>query len=145
MDLNRVMRLMKQDIDEDWAHLDFSYQLKEDDDGDEFLKIVADLSVEGIDDDIRAYFIAYESGSLLFRAIFDEIEATDEVLTLVNEYNSANFYFTMTVSEEGYLSLFHVRPLANEEAYATYASECLTRLVDACEDNIMQALTEYTK
>ena len=71
-------------------------------------------------------------------------EVIDEVLELLNAFNEREFYFKLYVRSNGYLEVNHDFVCDDPALLVEYVGECLSRLADLSDDEIMQALTAHT-
>lgn len=144
LDVYKALKHFKKTLAEDWSKINFNFEIKGEDDREQAWA-TADVTINGFDDDIRLIFTAYSGGGVEFRAVFDKIDKTREVLELVHEFNRSTFYFKMFVREDdAYLEIKHAFICDDVDQLDSYISECLCRIVDMNENDIVKTLSAYT-
>ena len=144
LDVYKALKQFKKTLAEDWSKISFNFEIKGEDEDSEQAWATADVSINGFDDDIRLIFTAYAGGGVEFRAVFDKIDKTNDVLTLVHEFNRRNFFFKMFVRTDEYLELKHAFICDDVDLLDSYISECLYRIIDMNKNDIVKALSEHT-
>lgn len=139
VNIKKIKAYLEKELSKKWANLDFECEYEKDS-----VTFAASLTLNNHDDDIRAIIEAYEGGGSLFRAVFDKIDLTEDVLRLLNEFNADDPFFKAYVREDGFLELRHFFVCYDESMFKSYASEFLIRLADMADNEILQALTENT-
>lgn len=143
LDVYKVLEVLKKDIQNRYSNIEFDYEIKGSGDSEEAW-VTADVTLNGFDDDIRLIFQARAGGGVQFRAVFDKLEKTDEVLVLLNEFNAMQHYFKLFVRNDGYLEAAHEFVCSRPETLVEYPSDCMWRLSNLTDNEIMKALTAYT-
>lgn len=141
MDLNikKVLTLVRKQLDKEWGKISFEYSTTKDE-----VNATANLTLNNHDDDIRAIITAYPGGGAVFRAVFDRIDKSPEVLNLLNDFNHDNPFFNAFIRNDGYLELRHFFICYEENMFKSYAGEFMTRLARLADDEYLQKLTRYT-
>lgn len=144
LDVYKALASMKSTLKTNWSNITFDYEIKDAGKG-EVAKATAGVNLKGFDDDITIVISAYSGGVVEFRAVFDKIELSEEVLVLVNQFNLGSTVFRAFVREDGYLELSHGFVATGEDELEEYINEMLYSLIDLEEDEIMQTLTAFTE
>lgn len=139
LNVQKVLQLLRKNLERDWAKLDFEYVSGKDE-----VRARASLTLNNHDDDIEAIIAAYPGGGAVFRAVFDKIEKTEAVLGLLNDFNNDDPFFKAFVREDEYLELRHFFVCYEEAMFKSYAGEFLARLAGLADNKILQELTLYT-
>lgn len=139
LNLTKIMGYVKKELKSDWKKLNFTYKHEKDE-----INVAASLTLNNHDDDIRAIINVYIGGGATFRAVFDKIEKTSEVLSLVNDFNDDNLFFKAFVRDDGYLELRHFMVCYDEKIFKDYSGEFLSRLAKLADNKILQKLTKLT-
>ena len=143
-DVYKALKQFRATLTKDWAKLTFDYEIKGDGDKEKAAATATGVSLNGLDDDITIIFSANKSGVVQFRAVFDKIDATNEVLNLVHEYNRTAYFFKMFVRDDEYLeiqqSFICYDPIDIDE----YIGECMARLINTNKNELVKTLTQYT-
>lgn len=143
LDVYKALKQLKKGLTENWSNITFDFEIKGEDDSEEAWA-TASVTLKGFDDDIRLIFTAHSGGGVEFRAVFDELDLNYEVLELLNAFNEREFYFKLYVRSNGYLEVNHDFVCDDPTVLVEYVGECLSRLADLSDDEIMQALTAHT-
>lgn len=143
-DVYKALKQFRATLTKDWTKLTFDYEIKGDGDKEKAVATATGVSLNGLDDDITIIFAANKSGVVQFRAVFDKIDATNEVLNLVHEYNRTAYFFKMFVRDDEYLeiqqSFICYDPIDIDE----YIGECMARLINTNKNELVKTLTQYT-
>ncbi len=141
MDLNtkKVLVLMRRQLDKEWGKIDFEYSSSKDE-----VSATANLTLNNHDDDIRAIITAYPGGGAVFRAVFDKIEKTSEVMSLLNDFNYDNAFFKAFIRDDGYLELRHFFICFEANMFKSYGGEFMSRLARLADNEYLKKLTRYT-
>ena len=139
LNLKKVLKTIEKELDKEWGNLDFEYSIE-----DDTATVTADLTLNNHDDDIKTMITVFEGGAAVFRAVFDEIEKTPRVLSLLNDFNCEHPFFTAFVREDGFLELRHFVFLSDENAINEYPSEFLIRLANLADSETLLKLTRFT-
>ena len=139
LNIKKVLTLVQKQLDKEWGKISFEYSTAKDE-----VNATANLTLNNHDDDIRAIITAYPGGGTVFRAIFDKIDKSSEVLDLLNEFNCDNPFFNAFIRNDGYLELRHFFICYEENMFKSYAGEFMTRLARLADDECLQKLTRYT-
>ena len=139
INLKKAAAAIKKGLGE-WSSLTFEEKW---DDGSVTF-VASGVSLKEHDDDISICIDAYESGSIVFRAVFDKLSKTPKVLEYLNAFNEEDIFFRATVTGNGYLDLRHFFLCFDEDVLADYSSILLSRLIDASKRPVMKLLTAIT-
>lgn len=139
LNIKKVLKLVQKQLDKEWENINFEYSTAKDE-----VNAATNLTLNNHDDDIRAIITAYPGGGAVFRAVFDRIEKSPEVLNLLNDFNYDNPFFNAFIRDDGYLELRHFFICYEENMFKSYAGEFMTRLARLAEDECLQKLTHYT-
>lgn len=141
IDIRRALDYMKQDISSgDFSKLKFDYEI-----ADEGKRSTASANLTlGGTASVYVFFNAYPGGGAWFRAVFDKIEKSPAVLSLINDFNDDNLFFKAYVTEKGYLELDHFFVADTEDTYRYYAGEFLSRLAKLASHETLKKLTDLT-
>ena len=143
LDVYKAMKYLKKGLTENWSKISFDFKIEGEEDN-ERARATADVTLNGFDDDIHLVFTARSGSGVDFNAVFDKLDLTNEVMMLLNEFNENEFYFKLYVRNDGYLNINHDFICDDESMLEDYVGECLSRLADLSDDDIMQVLTAHT-
>jgi len=141
LNMKKAVAFMRKDLEKNWGKINFSY---EDRGGDNGIKIEADVTLTGFDDSILVVINAYPGGFAYFRAIFDKIQPTAEVLQLVNKFNNENSFFKAIVRDDNFLEIKNPIVVYDEVVFKSYANEFLYQLLDVKDSDVMKKLASLT-
>lgn len=144
LDVYKALRQFKTTLTRDWTKLTFECEIKGDGDRERACATASGVSLNGLDDDISIIISAHKFGLVQFRAVFDKIDATNEVLNLVHEYNRTAYFFKMFVREDGYLEIGQCFICYDIADIDDYLGECMARLANVNKNDIVKTLTQYT-
>lgn len=139
LNIKRVMSFVKKELDREWSKIGFEYLVEERE-----ALAAANISLSGMDDDIKIIISAYPGGGAVFRVIFDLIDETPAVLSLLNKFNSDSPFFNAFIGKEGYLELRHFFICYEENMFKSYPSEFMVRIAQLSENEYIRELTRYT-
>ncbi len=139
LNIKKVLTLIQRQIGKEWSKLDFEYSSSK-----EEVSATANLTLNNHDDDIRVIIKVYPGGGALFRAVFDKVDKTADILNKVNDFNDNDVFFKAYIRQEGYLELMHFFVCFDENQFKFYAGEFLSRLAGLADDEYLQAITRFT-
>ena len=118
----------------------YNFEFKED---EKKIIIRGNFNFESIDAIGYCSFNYFKSGLALFDIMFDDIDATDEVCQLLNEFNTGAFLLTATADE--CLILEHTVYILHEEDLVRYTDAVIAELSDEDTVNGLTPLLALTK
>ncbi len=139
LNIKKVLQMIRKEIEKEWSQLTFEYEVESDE-----VSASANLTLNHHDDDIRAIITAYPGGGCVFRAVFDKIEKTTDILNYLNDFNYDNPFFNAFIRDDGYLELRHFFVCFEEAMFKSYAGEFLSRLARLADNEYLQRLTQFT-
>lgn len=140
LNIQKALQLMKKEIEKDWKDLEFEYTSRK----DEVQAIAKNIKINNHDDDVQVIITAYSGGGAEFRAVFDKIEKTTDILNLLNDFNHNNIFFKAFIRDDGFLELEHFFICFEEAMFKSYSGEFLSRLAGLSSNEYLQELTKYT-
>ncbi len=140
LNIRKVLRLMRQQIDTEWSKLTFEYCLDKEEVGAQ-----AEVTLDNHEDDILVIIRVYAGGGADFRAVFDKKDKTPEILSLLNDFNKNNSFFTAFIRDDGYLELEHYFVCYEEAMFKSYAGKFLSKLANLSNNEDLQNLTQHTR
>ena len=144
LNIEKALKYIKKDLDKHFSKISFEYEV--DDDADiPMSSAVADISINGLHDNIRVIVRAYEDGDVYFRAVFDKIKKTAEAYELANDFNECNAFFTAFLREDGFFELRHYFVCYEIDMLEEYSSDFLSNLIDLSEDDKLCRLAELAQ
>ncbi len=140
LNIRKAMTLVRKELERDWNKLTFTYKAER----DEATAQATGVTLNNHDDDISVLITVYSGGGSVFRAVFDKIEKTNEVLALLQQFNYDDPFFKAFVRDDGYLELRHYFVCYEVNMFKNYAGEFMSRLAGLADDKNLQNLTRYT-
>lgn len=138
MNLKKVQKSLEKLFKD--MNLGFTYE----DDGKR-LKATNDITIEGYDDDVTAILEYYPSGICSFAFIFDKLEATEEALELLNDFNRGVYGLKAFINDNDYLEVAIEGQNIGEGDVAQFAETVLNDLLDKDIEEYLLPLTELTE
>ena len=139
--LKKAQVFIKKELDKEWSKLTFKYEMEKD-----CLSVTnSHLTLNNHTDDITIAINIYSGGMARFRAVFDKADASNTtMLSLLNQFNRENAFFTAFIRNDGYLELRNVIAFYSEKDLQKYTSEFMIRLARLADDATLQKITAMT-
>lgn len=138
INLRNVLAYMKEDL-RGWDKINFEFTTTNDD-----VTAKADITINSINANVMIIIKAYSGGGAVFRAVFDKIEKTPRILSLLNDFNRSSAFFKGFIRNDDYLELEHYFVCYEEGMFRDYCSEFLVRLSNAAKEEELRRLVDYT-
>ena len=139
LNIKKVISLIQKQLDKDWGRLEFEYSTTETE-----ASAATGIALSNHSDDIRAIITVFPGGGAVFRAVFDKLDRSPEVMGLLNDFNYSNLFFNAFIRPDGYLELRHFFVCYEENMFKSYSGEFMTRLSQLANNEILKKLTEHT-
>lgn len=132
--LNNIKKVFK-----DWK-LDYDWNTN-----DGGFTVGASITIRNHDDSVRLAIDAGYDGWCDFRAVFDKIDKTAEVLNLINTFNGYSPFFHAFIRDDGYLELSHsITCYGGEGVMKDHTEEYLRSISDLADNDVLLQLTART-
>ena len=138
--VKKALAYIQKDLSKNWPNITFDYEQVDKDE----VKVTAEITLKGFDDDIMLIINVYTGGTAQFRAVFDKIEKNENSLALLNDFNASDPFFKIFIRDDGFLELLHFVTFYSEDIFKHYANEFLYRLLDLDENDSMVELGKLT-
>ena len=102
------------------------------------------VTLKGHDDEIFVELRIFAGGIYDFRLVFDEIEKTEENLSLVNDLNNETIYFKAFINKKDFLTLENCGPYYDADGIRKMVFEFLQRFEDLSDSEALKELTRRT-
>ncbi len=135
--LRKAEKSIRAQLKKNWAKLDFKFENE-----DNAFKATANLSLRNYDDNIMVVYRATSGGMAIFRAIFDAVDVNERILTLLNNFNQGESFFTAFVGK--YLEIKSSTPIYNEKDVGEYLGECMARMSKMADNNYLKEIAKFT-
>lgn len=135
---------LKKLIIKEWSKLTFDIKQK-----DNYLELIANVTTQSFDDDVRVEVDLYPDGLLFITFVFDSIDRTQTAYRLINDFNDNVAYlkaFITTRNNTDYLCLEYMAyDVVTEENGLTIFNAMLTKLVNDKTLKYLKPLTSLTE
>ena len=138
LNLKRVQLMLQKDLTKNFEKIRFQYEID-----DNMLRVAADISIQGLSNDISYVIDAYSGGLVSFRAIFGKVKQALELLVAINQFNDSQMFFKAFHRDDLFVEFSNSFFIEDESAIRNYGAEFLSRLIGLAKDEGALRITYY--
>lgn len=140
LNLHRIKSELNKLLTKKYTLNDFNFEYE-----DNRLLANNSLTVKGYKGDVYALVKCYEYGECAVEFIFDKLEGSPTVNTLLAEFNKKSYWFGAFIGSKGYLELrYTVATVTNTDDFIKNVDFAFSKLVSDDTQAIFGSLTQLT-